>query len=334
MDRFVCVRVVQMKGVDLRRHDFDGDQTFAVLLFHADGTLLGRYGTRSAARKDSARDVSLAGFAAALEGALELHAGLPGTLASVAGKSAPRSPVRSAEEYPELAEKAKDPSTHGCLHCHNTAEGWRRRLRAEGKPLPDDLMFPWPMPDRVGLVLDPDRRATVKAVAEGSSAAKAGFLPGDAILAIEGQVPISVADVQWVLHVAPPTGTLKARVRRADGKEADLAIPLLPGWRKGDVSWRESFWPARPGFRCDPVEGEAGMALRVKFIFERQESGKAAKRAGLEVGDVIVEVDGRKDLLSETDFLVHVLQGKVAGQSMAVKVRRSGRTLDLVLPVF
>ena len=47
LEKFVCVRVVSTNGLDLSLFQFDYDQSFAVFLLNADGTIYGRFGTRS-----------------------------------------------------------------------------------------------------------------------------------------------------------------------------------------------------------------------------------------------------------------------------------------------
>lgn len=330
-----------MRGVDLSLFQFDWDVTFAAVLLNGDGTVYGRFGTRSGRGDQASRDVSLPGFREALEGALEIHAGYPGNREALRGKEGEKLPFRFPEQIPALRERKSEDLPKGCIHCHEVAEGLRTAARATRRPLPDDLMYPWPLPDRVGLVLDPDTRATVKSVAPGSPAARSGIAPRDRVLAVVGQPVLSAADVQWALHKAPAEGTLRVLLAKPDGKEAEASLALEAGWRRGDVAWRGSFWPARPGFTCDPLDAAGkqalgippdGLALRVKFVY-RQDSGKAARKAGLEAGDVLVEVDGRRESMDETAFLAHVLQGKVAGQSLSVTVLRKGKLERLRLPL-
>jgi hypothetical protein len=78
LDRFVCVRAVEMEGVDLSLFQIDYDETWCAFFLNADRTIYGRYGTRASRGADLGVDVSLAGFEKALEGALEVHAGYPG----------------------------------------------------------------------------------------------------------------------------------------------------------------------------------------------------------------------------------------------------------------
>ena len=76
LEKFVCVRVVSTNGLDLSLFQFDYDQSFAAFLLNADGTIYGRFGTRSH-RTSWSDDVSIEGLAKALAGALELHSGVP-----------------------------------------------------------------------------------------------------------------------------------------------------------------------------------------------------------------------------------------------------------------
>ena len=56
--------------------------------------------------------------------------------------------------------------------------------------MPGRLLFPYPHPKTLGLILDPKEKATVLRVEEKSPAEKAGFRKGDAILTLEGQPPL------------------------------------------------------------------------------------------------------------------------------------------------
>src|SRR5918995_1066673 len=76
LEKFVRVRVVSANGLDLSLFQFDTDQSFAVFFLNADGTIYGRFGTRSH-RTNWVGDVSLDGLAKALDGALALHAEYP-----------------------------------------------------------------------------------------------------------------------------------------------------------------------------------------------------------------------------------------------------------------
>src|SRR5256885_5900547 len=101
LDKFVCVRVVSTNGLDLALFQFDTDQSFAAFLLNADGTVYGRFGTRSH-RTSWSDDVSIEGLAKALQGALDLHANYPANKAVLAGKRGPAPEVPTPEQFPTL----------------------------------------------------------------------------------------------------------------------------------------------------------------------------------------------------------------------------------------
>ena len=73
------------------------------------------------------------------------------------------------------------------------------------------------------------------------------------------------------------------------------------------------------------------MALRVKHVGQFGEHA-TAKKAGFQVNDVLVSVDGRDDLLRETDLFAYGVT-KPKGQKMAVQVMRNGKKVSLQLPL-
>src|SRR5947209_3811204 len=101
LEQFVRVRVVSTNGLDLSLFQFDTDQSFAAFLLNADGTVYGRFGTRSH-RTYWSDDVSIEGLAKALSGALELHRQYPANRAALSGKRGPAPEVATPEQYPAL----------------------------------------------------------------------------------------------------------------------------------------------------------------------------------------------------------------------------------------
>ena len=310
LDKFVCARVVSTNGLDLSLFQFDTDQSFAVFFLNADKTIYGRFGTRSH-RTEWFGDVSLKGLAAAMQGALELHANYPGNASALAAKRGPNSEIASPELYPSLRDKYTDSLNYSgnvvksCIHCHQIGDARRDLYRANRKPLPETLLFPYPHPKAIGLILDPDQRATVKEVVSESPAAKAGFRAGDRFESLAGQPLLSIADVQWVLQQTPATGgQVVARVSRDDGSR-ELTLRLRPGWRQADeISWRVSAWGLRrmttggmlleqatPEQRAAAGVEDGRMALFVKHVGQYG-AHAAAKKAGVRKGDILVAFDG------------------------------------------
>src|SRR5256885_12004176 len=186
------------------------------------------------------------------------------------------------------------------MHCHQIRDAERVTYRSAGKPIPEDVLHPWPMPDAIGLSLDPAEQAKVKAVTKGSPGDKGGFKPGDEILTLAGQPVISIADVQWVLHHAAQPARLRARIER-QGKKINLSLALPENWRRqSDISWRTTSWDLRRmatgGMVLKDLPGEdrrqtnlpeSGLALVVDYVGEYGDHA-AGKRAGFKKGDVIV----------------------------------------------
>jgi hypothetical protein len=353
LERFVRVRIVSTNGLDLSLFQFDTDQSFAVFMLNAAGDIYGRYGTRSD-QKEWANDVSIAGLGKALEGALALHKAYPANRAELAGKrgAAPEFPV--PEQLPTLRGKYgpkldyEGNVVRSCIHCHQIGDAQRaHHLQTQGS-LPDSVLFPYPHPKAIGLVMDPQERALVKRVEAGSPAATAGFAAGDVILRLAGQPLLSIADIQWVLHQVPANGgQLVADVRRgSEAVKSSLTLDLPAGWRRrDDIAWRASSWELRRhalgGLYLKPLEAEGRESLRIadgKMALRAQHVGEfaphdRAKRAGFRKGDIVVAFDGRRDLLRETDLLAYALELAKAGKQVDVELLRDGQPLRFKLPV-
>ncbi|HEV3029662.1 MAG TPA: PDZ domain-containing protein [Planctomycetota bacterium] len=225
MDRFVCVRIVQGYGLDLSLFQFDWRQSWVVFLMNADRAIYGRYDAREA------NDVL--GLRKALEGALELHGNWPANRSELAGKTGPALRWKTPEEIPALQEKGKPrPVTgrNGCIHCHNVLEGATKSLEAAKEPVPERDLAPYPVPQRVGMMLSTRERATVSIIDRNSPAEKAGIREGDRIVRFGSQPILSWADVQWVLYLSKEADAIRVELDRA-GTPVEATLTLPPGWR-------------------------------------------------------------------------------------------------------
>ncbi len=353
LEKFVRVRVVSTNGLDLSLFQYDYDQSFAAFFLNADGTVYGRFGTRSH-RTSWSDDVSIEGLAKALQGALDLHEQYPKNKAELAGKRGPAPDFLSPEKYPLLKDKYGPRLNYegqvvpSCIHCHQIGDAQRQLYRARGKAIPEELLFSYPHPKNLGLILDPKERATVLRAEKDSPAGEAGFEKGDVVLRLTGQPLLSIADVQWLLQQASPDGAeLKAEVRRG-GRTVELTLTLPKGWRqREDISWRASTWGLRRmaagGMLLEELPAEArqkaglpetGMALRVKYLAQAGSGPHgAAYRAGFRQGDVIVSFDGHTDLRRETDFLAYALNHRKVGDQVPATVLRGEKKVNLTLPM-
>jgi serine protease Do len=349
LDHFVCVRIVHANGMDLSLFQFDYDQSWAAFFLNADLTIYGRYGTRSH-QTESDNDVSLEGFAKALAAALDLHEHYPKNKQALVGKRGPDSEIKVPEEFPSLSGKYSSKLDYegkvvqSCIHCHQVGEALRQYNRGNGKPIPEKVLYPYPNPKTLGLVLDPKENATVKSVTKGSSAEKDGFRVGDEIVSLAGQPILSIADIQWLLHNAGETGALRADVER-DGKTIALTLTLERGWRqRGDISWRATSWDLRRmgtgGLLLEDLPdadrrkaglAESNLALRIKHVGEYG-AHAVAKQAGFKTGDIVISVDDHTQRMTESDLLAYMVNQKRPGDRVPFTVLRNGEKINLSLP--
>jgi hypothetical protein len=349
LDQFVCVRLINANAIDLKLFQFDYDLSFATLFFNADRTVYGRFG--SWAHQKNEHDTDTSAYKTALERALAIHRGYPANQAALAGKQGGPVPFEDPLKIPGLAGKYereldwKGKVVQSCVHCHQISDAFRESFRAENQTIPMAWIFPWPAPETIGLTLPADRPTHIDAVEENSIAAQAGFHAGDELLSFENQPIISIADISWALHRAPDRGTLHAEVRRGSSPQT-LTIPLANDWRTHtDISRRVGTWGMRAmatgGLVLEDLDDSqraarkippTQMALVVKHVGQYNQHA-AAKRAGFQQGDVIVEMDQRKDRMSEGGLIGRLLQTHRAGERVKAEVLRGEERIALELPM-
>lgn len=351
MERFVCVRLVQANRLDLTKFQFDYDLTFAVFFTNAEGTIYGRYGTRSS-REEAERELTQDGLAAAMKGALELHNDYPKNKTRLAGKQSKPTKFKTPNDFPSLKGKYQPVidyqknTSRSCLHCHQVTDAKRVIYRNAGKTIPDKLLYIFPMPEVVGLKLDPATRATITRVERKSAAHEAGFRAGDELVTLDGQAILSIADVQWALHHADDADRLPAEVRRKNGRLAKLTLALKNGWRREtDIAWRVSSWPLRR-------MGTGGLVLKPLTDVQRKQAGltksqlglrvdgmgrygphATARRSGFKKGDILVSFNGRTEAMTRSNLLAIATQTTKPGQRVRVVVLRNGKRVRLMLPM-
>lgn len=342
LDQFVCVRIPQGNHLDLSLFQFDYDMSFAVMYLHHDGTILGRFGTRTG-QSNEHEDMHLEGFAESMTRAVELYKNFDQYRAALAAKKGPPSPVPYPEEYPSLKGKYSDRidyeanTARSCVHCHQIREAQRLVYRSKGEPLPDRLMFPWPSLSVIGLKADPKTATTIAHVEPGSIGARAGIRPGDKLLAMNGQPLVSVADAQWVLDQADDAATIRVELQRGN-QTREVTLNLPAGWRRAsNIDWRATSWDLRRmvfgGMKLDALSDAerrehrlppGQTALLVRHVGEYGEHARA-KQAGVQKGDILIAYDGRTDLLTESQLLAYGMQQKKPGDQVELSLLRNGQ---------
>jgi predicted metalloprotease with PDZ domain len=311
-----------MRGVNLNVFDFDYDLTWAAVLMNADETIYGRFGGRDAANPD--KYLTLTGLKQALRSALDAHR-RHRTDKSVA------KPVEEfrVEEFP--AARRMKPGA--CIHCHQVYDFRREAKRAAGQWGLSDVWV-YPLPENLGLIMDPNHGTCVRSVAPASEAERAGLKVGDVLHQVSGASIASFADVQYALHRAPEKGSLPLSWMR--GKEIFSATLTLPeGWRRTDISWRASMWGLEPSpcvhGRDLTAEEKKGLGLAEKHLAFRQ--GKfvpsPARIAGIQEDDIILGIDHKSLDMTMLQFNAFVRLNYRTGDRIVFQVMRNGKPLDV-----
>ena len=368
MERFVCVHITRIASLDHSVFRFDKNLSFAAMFMNADFDIYGRYGTRSGGgfvapfrslpgEEDLAdKDVSKSSFQKAAQKALELHAKYDKDKGAVSRLLRPKLGKRYLEKPTAKPTSLRTMrggrrGRRGCVHCHEIAEREIGHYWNEAKPVPDQELWSYPMPDQLGLFLDPNELASVSRVEAKSEAATAGFAKGDCIQRIDGVPMLSIADVQWALHEAPDQGKLDVALRRGD-KDLKLSLQLPKGWRRrAEFAWRYSFnelkWQLLGVDRVRELKAKERAKLEVKdnessiYIGRvlRRSPGRRQRihnryafRAGLRSGDVIVAVDKEKRQ-TQSEFLAYLLQLSGPEVEVTLTVLREGKRRQISYPL-
>ncbi len=337
---FVCVRIVQTKGLDLQLFQYDYDQSWAAMFLTPDRTIIGRYGTRAGNGPRSETHISLPSLRKAMERALALYQNYPANKEKLMGKLAKSADYRAPEVIPGLEARAAGPTMpKTCIHCHMVRENIIRAKWNEKRLTAADL-YVYPLPELIGLTLDINDGLLVKSVDGSSAAAKAGLVAGDQLLTFNGQPLISIADIQWVLQQAPEQARLPVTLRRA-GQDRELFVELSGNWKAGDISWRASSWGLRHGLKVSPLSPAEkqkraipaeSLALLVNELFN---PGSATlTKAGLRRNDVILAIDGKKAPLTESQFLVSLRLNYGPADKVRLTVLRGEAQQELTIPMW
>jgi hypothetical protein len=325
-ERFVLLRITNMRGVDLDQFDFDYDLTWAAFFLNGRGKVYGRYGGRDAGSPD--RYLTLAGLKAAMREALATHQREPKQ-----ELPRPEKPPRTVEQF----AAARSTKAGECIHCHQVYDFRRAEQKAAGQWRLENVWV-YPLPENVGLTLDPEQGNRVKAVKPDSAAARAGLRSADVLKTVNGQPVASFADLQYALHRAGDGSIPVAWQRGGETRTGELRVPA--GWRVTDISWRASMWDLEPS----PCVYGVDLTAREKKVLGLSEKGLAfrqcdfvpepAKKAGIQAGDVVFGLDGQRLELTMLQFNVYVRLHYKVGERLTFNVLRGGKRIEIpmVLP--
>lgn len=355
-ERYVCLRITNMRGVNLELFQFDYDLTFSALLMNADGTVYHRFGGRD--ERGPEQWLTLGSLETLLRHTLEDDREYRATLARDAEPLrepiAQTSPAR-AELVLERVPSFKKRDKGECIHCHSIQPALYEEALAAGS-WTESRRWRYSSPRRIGFDLDREDQARLIEVMAGSSAWRAGLRVGDRLHRLAGVEVMSATDVMFQLDRFPAAGgELLAEVER-EGQGLRLSLPLAADWKLGtplEFAWRPFKWgftPA-PGFGGRRLEreqlverglidagqeGELPFALRVTYLVtwgENQRYGRAAAAAGLREGDLLTAVAGKRDFVSGDHLHAWWRLTREAGEVLDLEIQREGKPMTLSLEV-
>ena len=177
-DKFVSVRQVEMKGVDLSLFQFDHDLNWAAMFINADGVVYARYGTQSSEGSDAYNSID--GLVNTMNRVLEMQSLLnyPDNLDELKGKRGETKPVKNALEMPGLrnpAKYAEQTTRQNCIHCHNIHDAEHQHALDTGK-YSVEMLWKYPFPDNIGMKIDRKSGVRIAEVVANSAAAAAESL--------------------------------------------------------------------------------------------------------------------------------------------------------------
>ncbi|MFT7485017.1 MAG: hypothetical protein ACI9F9_000863 [Candidatus Paceibacteria bacterium] len=327
-----------MRGVNVAKYTFDFDLTFACLALSPEGRVFGRYGGRDA--RGASHWTNEGSFMRMLQASLRKHR------ADQASPTALEVPnPLTPERIPAFAKRDKG----SCIHCHNVHEGLQHQARAEGAWKPADIWV-YPPPERIGLDLDVTAQRLVVSVLPASPAASAGILAGDFLTRIGPHEVSNATDVMAALH-SLGSGPVTTQLAFQRGRQTIVGKLSLPAtWKVGtpeQFAWRALKWT------LDPVPGFGGPALESaerkkhklpegQFAFKinyfvtwgpRAYSGRAATRAGLRKGDIVLKVAGKADFQSVEHFHAWWRLTREVGEVVEIGLIRGRQRVRLDYPV-
>ena len=314
---------MRITGADLSIFEFDYDCAWAAFFLNADEVVYGRYGGRDATGDDAR--ISLVGLKYAAQKALEQHQ------VRASEKPVGRAKPEFVEQFPSFkARKRND-----CIHCHQVNEYRRADLKAAGN-WSRDLLWGYPLPENIGITLDVDRGDVVKAVKNDSAAAKAGLKSGDVVSKVNGYTIASFADATYALHKAPKSGSIPIEWKRGESAMSGK-LAVAEGWRKTNITWRSSLLDILPSL---PVSGDdltadekKSLGLPESRAAFRQDKfvHSTLKAVGLQMGDIVVGINGKGMDGTMDDFLGHVRREHLVGDQVTLNVIRAGKPMEIKL---
>lgn len=234
-----------------------------------------------------------------------------------------------AQGKPRYIRELSSKSRGGCIHCHQVREMLNADLKRTGA-WERDMAYRYPLPENIGVHLEVHRGTIIQKVADPSPALGLGLKVGDRLRFLNGVPLHSIADVQYALDRAPKTGAIEVAWQRgAETHQGKLTLP--EGWRRTDLSWRPSMEWSIPSARLSgtdltPEEKKTlGLSPGQLAFRQRDTVSTPAREAGIQAGDIILDIDGKGLETDMLGFNRHVREHYLVGDRVTITFLRAGK---------
>jgi serine protease Do len=195
----------------------------------------------------------------------------------------------------------------------------RGYIGVEAQPVSDTMAKAMHLPQQSG--------ALIAGVQSDAPAARAGLEPGDVVTAVNGQSVKNARDLAVdIAAVQPDEDATLQVVHDGDSKTVTVKVGQLPNEQVAtNEHGQES--KGRIGVALAPLSPELSDQLNVPdgtrgVVIRTVEPGSPAEQAGLQAGDVIVGVGGKK-VTSPSDA-VNAIRGAAKDHAVALRIIRNG----------
>jgi serine protease Do len=164
-------------------------------------------------------------------------------------------------------------------------------------------------------------------VMDDTPAAKAGVKAGDIVVALDERPVTDTRVLQQTIAAAPSEREVRLTVLRPEGRRPlKVRLTAMPRGVVGERVAAEFGFVIREADAPPDLRGPASTAPTVTVVLR----GSPAEKAGLEVGDVILQV-GEQAVMSR-DAARETLSDAPTDRPLRLTVRRRGRPLSLEVP--
>jgi serine protease Do len=188
------------------------------------------------------------------------------------------------------------------------------------------------------LGLKDTKGALVGNVTEGGPAEKSGIETGDVIVSFDGKEIIDMNELPLLVASTPVGKNAKVEIiRKGDKKTLDIKVGELKDDEEASSrnTGESETNGSKLGFKAGEITAERAKQFKVPekagVVILQVEEGSPAQEAGLQAGDIVIEID-REKVTGLSQFNKKIKSYK-EGDTILLLVKRDGSTLFLTLKV-